>query len=119
MSIFSTATSVTQNVQTNFTIEDLNRIIDVLFPKLYYGLSEFVEQGSFFLIKKTDINPEWILVNPNDFPVVKEQLGKVRTLIPISKYEPDWKDIGKFYRNLGEKSLSEMADEIYSHKDEE
>lgn len=115
----STATTVAADTKTNFTIEDLNKIVETLFPTLYYGLSNFVKEGEFFLIKKTDMNPEWIVVHPNDFEIVKEQLGKVRTLVPIKEYKTDYSDSAKFYRNLGEKSLSNMNKELFSHKDEE
>ena len=113
----STATTVAADTKTNFTIEDLNKIVETLFPTLYYGLSNFVKEGEFFLIKKTDMNPEWIVVHPNDFEIVKEQLGRVRTLVPIKEYVPDYSNLINFHRFIGNKTLADDTEEMFRNKD--
>jgi hypothetical protein len=81
----STATSASQSEPKSLTLEDLNKAMDLVCPVLYYGQTKFITKGTLYLIKKTDINPEYILIHPDDFQEVKEKITG-RRLVPLKKY---------------------------------
>jgi hypothetical protein len=68
------------------TLEKLQEAIDLVYPPLYYGLSEHIDRGVVYLCKETDFNPEYLVCHPDDFHEVK-QITTVRRLVHL-KDEP-------------------------------
>lgn len=83
---FNSFGTSTKEEQTSFTLDNLQKAIDLLYPILYYGQSEFATKGSLYLVKKYDIYPEYILIHPDDFQEVKK-LIKGRRLVSIKEYD--------------------------------
>jgi hypothetical protein len=83
LSSFGTST---KEEPTSLTLEDLNRAIDLVYPVLYYAEASFIPKRKLYLIKKSNINPEYILINSDDFQEIKKQIGNKRRLVNIRKY---------------------------------
>lgn len=83
LNFFETSTN---QEPTSLTMEDLYKAIDLVYPVLYYTQSTFVSKRNLYLIKKSNINPEYILINPDDFQEVKKQIGDKRRLVNLRKY---------------------------------
>lgn len=83
---FSSFSTSTKEEPTSLTMEDLNKAIDLVYPILYYAEASFVSKKILYHIKKSNINPEYILINPEDFQEVKKQIGDKRRLVNIRKY---------------------------------
>lgn len=83
---FGTFGTFTKEEPTSLTLEDFNKAIDLVYPILYYAQANFVPKRTLYHIKKSDINPEYILINPEDFYEVKKQIGDKRRLVNLRKY---------------------------------
>jgi len=83
---FSTLTTATKEEPKSLTLEELDKAIDLLYPILYYAEASFIPKRTLYHIKKSNINPEYILINPDDFQEVKKQIGDKRRLVNLRKY---------------------------------
>jgi hypothetical protein len=82
---FSTASAGDEAGDT-LTLEKLQKALDDLFPILYYALDSNVQPGHYFHVKAGDLNPEFLVIHPDDFEAVRVGLPG-RRLVHI-KNEP-------------------------------
>jgi len=94
---YGTSTSSSQN--TSLDLNALQKIIDELFPVLYYGTSQTVKKGEAYFLKQTDHSPECIIINPEDLERIKKLLENYRTLVHI-KDEPKDKRQERILKNF-------------------
>lgn len=72
--------------QEPFTLEQLQKTIEDLTPRLYYGLSKFAERGQVYVCRATEWNPEFVIIHPDDLDRFKIEISPIR-LVPL-KDEP-------------------------------
>lgn len=80
---FTTATGDSANLTFKkllATIEDFRK------PKLYYSFCEFIPQGDVYWIEENDLFPLRMVIHPDDFERIKDELSLYRTLIPLADY---------------------------------
>jgi hypothetical protein len=57
-------------------------------PKtLYYGISKIIKRGEIIHISETEFQPEYIVINVEDFKENKDEILKNRFLIPIEQFD--------------------------------
>lgn len=67
------------------TIEDFRKP-KLYKPKLYYAFCEFIPQGDVYWIEENDLFPLRMVIHPDDFERIKDELSLYRTLIPLADY---------------------------------
>jgi hypothetical protein len=97
------------NTNATFTFEKLQDVIDLLYPILYYGTDSNKERGSFYLCKETMWNPEFIICNPDDLDVLKEEFKSIRRLVHLKdeSSESVWNRIRNNYKFDFEKPIED------------
>lgn len=85
---------------TTLTEQDVQNIIDSMFPVLYYGTSKFVlPKGEVIICKETEFNPEYIVCHPDDLETLRERLKGIRRLVHI-KDEPPEESLKRLKKHL-------------------
>ena len=57
-------------------------------PKiLYYAVSKMIEKGNIIHMNETSLNPEYIVINEEDFEENKEEISKLSFLLHINKFD--------------------------------
>jgi hypothetical protein len=80
---FTHTTSTKTKEDITLTVEKIQKLINTWFPILYYELDTNIEKGSFYKVKETDWNPEFIIVHPEDFEIVSNVFRSTRRLVHI------------------------------------
>lgn len=96
--IFQTYSTNIESEETTLTVENLQEIIDSMFPVLYYALSNFTNQDNIYKVAEGEWNPEYIIFHPNDFEKVRMMFPD-RRLVDI-KDEPQEKRLEKIKLHL-------------------
>jgi hypothetical protein len=95
---------------SSLTVEELQKIIDMLYPVLYYGLDKNMERGSLYLCKETEFSPECIILHPDDFEDVKSTIT-VRRLVHIKDEPRDkvWSRIAKSWDLMPSRYYNDLS----------
>ena len=68
---YSTSSSVEP---TSLSMETISKAVEFITPTLYYATWKYVERGTLYYIKKSEYNPEYILLNPEDLTEARRKL---------------------------------------------
>lgn len=85
----ATISATMEGDQSNLNFDKiLEMIAELKRPKLYYAVSEFIPPGEFCLVPAGDYHPEYLIIQPDDFARIQDELGLYRTLIPLADHRP-------------------------------
>ncbi len=81
--------SATAEDSQNLTFDKLlETMAELERTKLYYAVTEFIPAGDFFLVPAGDYHPDYVVIHPDGFARIKDELALYRTLIPLADYRP-------------------------------
>lgn len=60
----------------NLMLSDLVSIYNELYPPLYYAEQDNIERGQILFASATDTYPEFIVINPADFEMLKQKVAR-------------------------------------------
>lgn len=85
----ATISATMEGDQSNLNFDKLlETMAELKKPKLYYVVSELVPPGDVLLVQAGDIHPEYIVIHPDGFARIQDELGLYRTLIPLADHRP-------------------------------
>jgi hypothetical protein len=94
----STCAEQTESITAEDILYKMQCAIDLICPILYYQISKLIDKGQLIYIKQSEYNPEYIVINKDDFEFIENNLKfrQLKNIIeaPLSSYT-----VNLFYSN--------------------